>query len=91
VTASAPSKEPATRRRIWSRRIPLRHRHRHLLGLLILVSGVGLGAAATVLVYGYGEQQGERLLRIGIPGAMLLALAIGALIVWGRSLENGPD
>ncbi len=66
-------------------------RHRHLIGLLILALGIGLGVASTVLVYGYGRQQEALLIRIGIPGAMLLALAIGALVVWGRFLENGPD
>lgn len=66
-------------------------RHRHLVGLSILALGLGLGAVATVLVYAYGQQQEAVLIRIGIPGAMLLALTIGALIVWGRLLENGPD
>ena len=31
------------------------------------------------------------MVRDGIPGAMPLALAIGALVVWGRLLETGPD
>jgi hypothetical protein len=44
-----------------------------------------------MMVYAYGQQQEALMVRIGIPGAVLLALAIGALIVWGRSLENGPD
>lgn len=65
--------------------------HRHLLGLVILCLGIGLGVAATVMVYAYGHRQEELLVRMGIPGAMLLALAIGALIVWGRTLETGPD
>ncbi len=66
-------------------------RHRHLLGLVILSLGIALGVISTVMVYAYGRQQEALLLRIGIPGAVLLALAIGALIVWGRVLENGPD
>jgi hypothetical protein len=66
-------------------------RHRHLIGLLILALGIGLGVVSTVMVYAYGQQQQALLVRIGIPGAVLLALAIGALILWGRTLENGPD
>jgi 4-hydroxybenzoate polyprenyltransferase len=66
-------------------------RHRHLIGLSILVLGMALGAVSTAMVYAYGQQQEALLVRIGIPGAVLVALAIGALIVWGRSLENGPD
>jgi hypothetical protein len=66
-------------------------RHRHLVGLLLLALGVGLGVASTVMVYAYRQQQEALLVRIGIPGAVLLALAIGALILWGRLLQNGPD
>lgn len=66
-------------------------RHRHLVGLLILVLGIGVGVAATVMVYAGGRQQEALLVQIGIPGAVLLALTIGALIVWGRLLEIGPD
>jgi hypothetical protein len=60
------------------------------IGLLISALALGLGVVATVMVYGAGQQQEELLIRIGIPGALLLALAIGALIVWGRSLRSGP-
>ena len=66
-------------------------RHHHLIGLLLVALGVGLGVVSTVMVYAYGRQQEALLVRIGIPGAVLLALAIGALIVWGRVLESGPD
>lgn len=68
----------------------MRRRH-HLAGLFLLALGVGLGVASTVMVYGYGPRQQALLVRMGIPGALLLALAVGALILWGRLLEKGPD
>lgn len=66
-------------------------RHRHFMGLLLIILGIALGVISTVMVYAYGQQQEHLLLRLGIPGAILLALTIGALIVWGRVLETGPD
>lgn len=69
----------------------MRSRHRHFWGLLLILLGIGLGASSTVMVYAYGERQQDLLLRMGIPGALLLALTVGALIVFGRVLETGPD
>jgi hypothetical protein len=61
------------------------------MGLILILLGVGLGVVSSVMVYAYGEHQQALLVRMGIPGAVLLALAVGALIVWGRVLETGPD
>jgi len=58
-------------------------RHGPLIGLLILALALGLGVVAVVMMYADGQQQQELLIRIGIPGALLLCLAIGALIVCG--------
>lgn len=65
-------------------------RRGRLVGLEILALALGLGMVSIVIVYDFGQQQQELLLRICIPGALLLALAIGASILWGLSLQSGP-
>lgn len=62
-----------------------------LIGLSVLAIALGLGAVSIITMYADGEQQQALLIRVGIPGAMLLALAIGTLLVWGFSLRSEPE